>query len=141
VGKSLKRPSDKIIDKYLDRISERKVNEIVVKLKEKELKDSGYRPSEAKTLTEAIWKKFDNNYDIRLDMRPDYMGGPQLHIRNRRKTEWAYRDDGTRNERSRFTAPSTRAVKDIVQKRCQILNCELRLESINIIHYSRFDTK
>jgi hypothetical protein len=25
-------------------------------------------------------------------------------------------------------------------KRCQILNSELRLESINIIHYPRFDT-
>ena len=42
MGKSTKRPSDRIIDKYLNRINELKVNEIVIKLRKEELGEFGY---------------------------------------------------------------------------------------------------
>ena len=69
------------------------------------------------SLLEAKWKKYDNKHDIRLDNRPASQGGPQLHIKNiRQGIEWAYRANGSRSERSRFTAPSTNDVADIVRK-------------------------
>ena len=103
--KKQKSASDRIIAKYLDRIQERKVDEIVVALKEKELNECGYLPSKAKILIEANWKKYDNNYNIRIDTRPANMGGPQVHIKDRRGKEWAYRDNGARSERSRCLKP------------------------------------
>lgn len=139
MAKPPKRPSDRIIEKYLDRINERKVNEIVITLMETELNECGYRPSRAKILIEAQWKKYDNSYGIRLDMRPDHMGGPQLHIKNRSGTEWAYRGNGTRSEKSRFTTPSTRAVRDIVRTKFS-LEPDVQIES-QVIGFSKDETQ
>lgn len=78
--------------KYLDKKSDIYVfDEIILLFKIKDLEELGIDKA-TKLLMEAdIWKKRNNNYDTRLDNRPASQGGPQLHIRNRRRTEWAYR--------------------------------------------------
>jgi hypothetical protein len=112
-----KNASERIMDKYLDKLDEKVVQEIVVSFKDPDVEK---RLSKAQVLLLVLesgaWKKRDNNYDTRYDNRPINQGGPQLHIRNKHSgNEWAYRSNGVRSERSRFTAPSTRDVRDIVR--------------------------
>jgi hypothetical protein len=114
-----KPPSERIIDKYLERLNEVYVNEVVVLFKNTDLKEFGVGKTKADTLhiliESGIWKKYDNKHDIRFDNRPQSQGGPQLHLKNRQGNEWAYRDNGSRSERNKYTTPSTRNVRDIVR--------------------------
>ena len=114
-----KNPSERIIDNYLERLNEVRVNEIIVSLKNPDLKEFGIGKTKADDLLvlieSGIWKKYDNKHDIRFDNRPQSQGGPQLHLRNRQGTEWAYRDNGSRSEKNKYTTPSTTTVKDIVR--------------------------
>ena len=114
-----KPPSERIIDKYLERLNEVHVNEIIVSFKNTDLKQFGIGKTKADALLilveSGIWKKYDNKHDIRFDHRPQSQGGPQLHLRNRQGTEWAYRDNGSRSEKNKYTTPSTRKVSDIVR--------------------------
>jgi len=124
-----KSKSDRLIEKYLYKLEDIVVDEIVVSLVENELNECGYKISRAKELLESIWKKYDNSHDTRLDWRPDNMGGPQLHIKNNRSgIEWAFRGNGTRSEKNRLTTPSTRAVRDIVRTQFN-LGPEVQVES------------
>ena len=114
-----KSPSERIIDRYLERINEAQVNEIIVSFKNKNLTELNIGKTKANDLLvlieSGIWKKYDNKHDIRFDNRPQSQGGPQLHLRNRQGTEWAYRDNGSRSERNKYTTPSTRDVRHIVR--------------------------
>src|SRR5215213_7007428 len=66
-------------------------------------------------LVESQWKKYNNQYDTRLDRRPPNQGGGQLHIRNRDGREWAYRYTGARSEPNKYTLNATGTVQDIVR--------------------------
>jgi hypothetical protein len=127
--KKIKIPRSRLI-KYLEEIEEkdvkeRNVEEIVVSFRNPDLRVYGiYRAHFLMLLVESgIWKKHDNKHDIRFDNRPINQGGPQLHIKNRHSgVEWAYRNNGTRSEKSRFTAPSTKDVRNIVRNYFNISN-------------------
>ena len=66
-------------------------------------------------LKEGSWRRWDNKHDVRLDRRPEKMGGDQLHIRNRNGSQWAYRHTGDRSEAGKYTLPANRDVCDIVR--------------------------
>lgn len=114
-----KSPSERIIDKYLERLDEVQVNEIIVSFKNIDLKEFGIAKTKAGNLLvlveSGIWKKYDNKHDIRFDNRPQSQGGPQLHLKNRKGTEWAYKKNGSRSEKNKYTTPSTTTVRDIVK--------------------------
>jgi hypothetical protein len=125
-----KNASERIIDRYLKKLDERNVDEIVVSLKGLDIER---RLNQAKRLIlvieSGVWKTFDNKYDMRFDNRPDNQGGSQLHIKNKNTgIEWAYRSNGLRSERSRFTAPSTKDVREIVKDYFD-LNKDVKIES------------
>ena len=63
---------------------------------------------------------YDKRHNCRLDRRPDSIGGSQLHIERNDGTKWAYRDNGMRSERNKYTTPATNIVKDIVAKTFKI---------------------
>jgi hypothetical protein len=69
----------------------------------------------AERLEEGTWRPWNNNFDVRLDRRPDHMGGDQIHIRNRNGSAWAYRHTGGRSEVRKYTLPANKEVRDIVQ--------------------------
>ena len=127
-----KSPSERIIDKYLKWLNEVHVNEIIVSFGNTELKEFGLEKTKANDLLilieSGIWKKYDNKHDIRFDNRPQSQGGPQLHLRNRQGTEWAYRDNGSRSERNKYSTPSTRDVRDIVRNYFS-LDPDVKIES------------
>jgi len=127
-----KPPAERIIDKYLKRLNEVHVDEIVVSFKNTDLKEFAVGKTRADDIfiliESGIWKKYDNNYDTRFDNRPQSQGGPQLHLRNCKGTEWAYRDNGTRSERNKYTTPSTRTVRNIVRNYFS-LNPNIQIES------------
>lgn len=66
------------------------------------------------TLEEGKTKEWGKGYTYRLDPRPDHMGGAQLHIYGRMGQAWAYRYDGSRSERNKYTSSATTTVKEIV---------------------------
>ena len=63
---------------------------------------------------EGQTKSWGNGYTYRLDKRDDSMGGNQLHISGPKGKKWAYRYNGSRSERSKYTSSATNIVKDIV---------------------------
>jgi hypothetical protein len=69
----------------------------------------------AEHLEEATWRPWDNKFDVRLDRRPDHMGGDQIHIRNRNGSAWAYRHTGANSEAGKYRLPANKEVRDIVQ--------------------------
>lgn len=60
-------------------------------------------------------KNWDSAYKYGLDRRPPHHGGDQLHIQNRNGERFAYRYDGTRSERTKYSSPATNEVKNIVR--------------------------
>lgn len=67
-------------------------------------------------IEEGKFFDYDSRHSCRLDKRPDNMGGSQLHIQRNDGAKWAYRDNGMRSERNKYTTPATNIVKDIVAK-------------------------
>lgn len=65
-------------------------------------------------LDEGKVQQWSGGYSSRLDRRPTNQGGEQLHIFGPKNQKWAYRYDGSRSERSKYTLPTTNKVRDIV---------------------------
>ena len=140
-----KNPVDSIVERYLESLQLVKVrsNEIVISFKKEDLSKFGIGKTKAGSfilLCEAgIWKNYDNDNKIRFDNRPSSQGGPQLHIKNRQGIELAYRSNGARSERRRFTAPSTKAIRDIVRNYFDLPD-NVQIESY-FINYSENKTQ
>jgi len=65
-------------------------------------------------LDESKTKEWGKGYKYKLDRRPNYMGGDQLHIWGPKGRAWAYRYNGVRSEANKYTSAATNIVKDIV---------------------------
>jgi len=65
-------------------------------------------------VNEGQTKDCGRGYSTRLDRRSDQTGGDQLHIYGPRGRAWAYRSNGQRSERGKYTFPATNLVKGIV---------------------------
>lgn len=113
--------SERIISRYLERINEVVVDEIVVTFANSDLEKYGISIAKSKAgklqelMESSIWKKYDNKHDIRFDNRPQNQGGPQLHVKNRQGIEWAFLQNGGKSERNKYTTPSTRDVRNLVR--------------------------
>jgi hypothetical protein len=87
---------------------------------------------EASFVSEAgIEKQWGKGYTYRVDKRADAYGGHQIHI-GHKSNQWAYKYDGTKSERNKYTAPATNTVKDIVRDIFNLgpeVNIEARVES------------
>lgn len=68
----------------------------------------------------GIPKDAGNGYSFRVDRRPEHQGGDQVHIFGPRNQKWAYRSDGSRSERTKYTLPTTKVVRDIVRVALQL---------------------
>lgn len=77
---------------------------------------SGFKLFEsAVRLDEGKEKDWGDGYSSRLDRRPVYHGGDQLHIFGPKRA-WAYRLTGARSEPNKYTRAATNKVKDIVSQ-------------------------
>lgn len=81
-------------------------------------------------LEEGSWRPWDSKFDVRLDRRPDHMGGDQIHIRSRNGSEWAYRHTGGRSEAGKYTLPANKDVRDIVR---HYFNVDLKESALILI--------
>ena len=68
----------------------------------------------ATVITEGKTEKLPSGHITRLDKRPANQGGYQLHIKSPQGGEWAYRYDGSRSERSKYTLRTTNVIRGIV---------------------------
>lgn len=84
-------------------------NEVVVRFINRPRDDTSRALMEAASvLVEGHVKKWGDGYTYRLDRRPDYQGGDQIHIFNKNKA-WAYRHTGQRvSQASTRFKPRTR---------------------------------
>ena len=91
------------------------VSEILISVKNLPTNKQSITESFLYLIESGKWKKVNNNIEIRFDNRSVNQGGPQLHLKDRRGIEWAYRNNGNRSERNKYTSPSTTEIKDIVR--------------------------
>lgn len=76
--------------------------------------------AEAAFISEGgIWKDWKCGLQYRLDRRPDYQGGDQIHIRGR-DGEWAVRTNGMPSELTTYTDSMTNAVRTLLRDKFQI---------------------